>query len=502
MPSEKHPKAKSVESLRHAEYYDMQRTFDELYTRSQAREVFDNLMELILSKDNIMLAYRNIKSNSGSATPGTDRLRITDIGRLPADEVVARVRKIVRGGTNGYTPRSVRRKEIPKPNGKTRPLGIPCIWDRLIQQCIKQVMEPICEAKFSSNSYGFRPNRSVENAIAAIYRLMQRSGLYYVVEFDVKGFFDNVRRSYSEFLGFKIRLRKKGKKHVVQSHMCDKAYKRVKADLVKQVGNIKFPRACRGESGEVHLFNSMVMGIQNYYRLATDISLDCNNIGRAVDIVLKNRLKAGKSHRLKKEGRDLTKSEIQRYGKSKRLRYLAQSKEPVYPISYIRCKKPMDLKRNVCAYTPQGRSEIHNDLQMDTTLLLQLMKATAYSRSAEYMDNRISLFSAQQGKCAVTGKTFESVSDIHCHHKRPKSLGGTDCYGNLVLVLAPVHELIHATNKSAIDSRLSVLKLNRQQLAKLNRLRISAEVKPIDSEEIALELNSHNGMTKEIKKTV
>ena len=138
MPSEKHPKAKSVESLRHAEYYDMQRTFDELYTRSQAGEVFDNLMELILSKDNIMLAYRNIKSNSGSATPGTDRLRITDIGRLPADEVVARVRKIVRGGTNGYTPRSVRRKEIPKPNGKTRPLGIPCIWDRLIQQCIKQ----------------------------------------------------------------------------------------------------------------------------------------------------------------------------------------------------------------------------------------------------------------------------------------------------------------------------------------------------------------------------
>lgn len=138
MPSEKHPKAKSVESLRHAEYYGMQRTFDELYARSQAGEVFDNLMELILSKDNIMLAYRNIKSNSGSATPGTDRLRITDIGRLPADEVVARVRKIVRGGTNGYTPRSVRRKEIPKPNGKTRPLGIPCIWDRLIQQCISK----------------------------------------------------------------------------------------------------------------------------------------------------------------------------------------------------------------------------------------------------------------------------------------------------------------------------------------------------------------------------
>ena len=72
----------------------------------------------------------------------------------------------------------------------------------------------------------------------------------------------DVRRSYSEFLGFKIRLRKKGKKYVVQSHMCDKAYKKVKASLTKQVGNIKFPRKGRGEAGEVRLFNSMVMGIQ------------------------------------------------------------------------------------------------------------------------------------------------------------------------------------------------------------------------------------------------
>lgn len=195
MPNEKKPKTKYVEYLRHAEYYDMQSTFDELYARSQAGEIFDGLMDVILSRENILLAYRNIKSNTGSFTPGTDKLKISDIGKLTADEVTARVRRIVKGGKNGYTPRSVRRKEIPKPNGSTRPLGIPCIWDRLVQQCIKQVMEPICEARFSNNSYGFRPNRSVENAIAAIYRLMQRSGLYYVVEFDIKGFFDNVDHS-------------------------------------------------------------------------------------------------------------------------------------------------------------------------------------------------------------------------------------------------------------------------------------------------------------------
>ena len=73
--------------------------------------------------------------------------------------------------------------------------GIPCIWDRLVQQCIKQVMEPICEAKFSDNSYGFRPNRSVEHAMQRTYTMLQRMNLHYVIEFDIKGFFDNVNHS-------------------------------------------------------------------------------------------------------------------------------------------------------------------------------------------------------------------------------------------------------------------------------------------------------------------
>ena len=77
MPNEKKPKTKCVESLRHAEYYDMQSTFDELYARSQAGEIFENLMDVILSRENILLAYRNIKSNTGSITPGTDRGRIS-----------------------------------------------------------------------------------------------------------------------------------------------------------------------------------------------------------------------------------------------------------------------------------------------------------------------------------------------------------------------------------------------------------------------------------------
>ena len=166
--------------------------YNDLYERAKNGEHFTNLMPLVLSRENILLAYRNVKNNTGSKTAGTDKLTIADISKLTPEEVTAKVKYMVSGTKRGYRPKSVRRKDIPKPNGKTRPLGIPCIWDRLIQQCFKQVLEPICEAHFSKHSYGFRPNCSAENAIADTYQRLQKSKLHYVIEFDIKGFFDNV----------------------------------------------------------------------------------------------------------------------------------------------------------------------------------------------------------------------------------------------------------------------------------------------------------------------
>ncbi len=174
--------------LRYSEYYDLQDCFDKLYLKSKQGDVFTNLMEIISSEENIRLAYRNIKRNSGGRTSGVDRLNIKDIEKMPAEKLV----EIIRRKLQFYKPKAVRRVEIPKPNGKTRPLGIPTIIDRLVQQCVLQVLEPVCEAKFHERSNGFRPNRSAEHALAQCYRMVQKQNLHFVVDVDIKGFFDNV----------------------------------------------------------------------------------------------------------------------------------------------------------------------------------------------------------------------------------------------------------------------------------------------------------------------
>lgn len=139
----------------------------------------------------------------------------------------------------------------------------------------------------------------------------------------------------------------------------------------------------------------------------------------------------------------------------------------------------MNKKRSICAYTAEGRKGIHDNLRINVSLMFQLMCQPLYNRSAEYADNRISLFSAQWGKCAVTGQDFQTLSDIHCHHKIPRKNGGNDKYENLVLVLEPVHRLIHATQEETICMYLKILNLDKKQVKKLNELRDKAGLKPI-----------------------
>ena len=603
------------QKLRNNEYYDMQSVFDELYENSLAKCEFKNLISIITTEENIRLAYRNLKKNAGSRTPGTDGKTIANLAEMSESELI----HVVQKKFEWYQPQSVRRKEIPKGNGKTRPLGIPTIMDRLIQQCILQVMEPICEAKFCDTSNGFRPNRGVENALAQAEKHMQTSNLHIVIDIDIKGFFDNVnhgkllrqiwamgihdkkllciisamlkaevagigfpekgtpqggiispllsnivlneldwwitsqwvgmptrheysgkihengtkdqskkyrelrktklkecyivryaddfkifckkhidavklfeatkawlkdrlgldispekskivnlKHDYSDFLGFRIKVHKgKGNKYVVVSHIALKALDKIKESAKEKVKAIQHSSGEMEEFKVVNDYNSFVMGVHNYYRMATAASPDIQQLAFEIKIAIKNRLQ----ERVQRRKNQNIPTYAKRYAKSKEIRFIG--KNILLPIGYMQHHPPIHKKKSVNKYTADGRAEIHKNLEsVDMTILHILMRNPNMSASAEYNDNRISLYVAQQGKCAVTKERL-SLEDIHCHHKLPKSLGGGDDYANLIILHERIHRLVHATQEETISAIMQTVQLDKRQLDKLNKLRKS-----------------------------
>jgi len=610
-------------ALRYAEYYDLTAVFDKLYAESEKGKIFTNLVEIISSKDNILLAYRNLKRNKGSLTKGVDGLNIWDLEKIETEKFVRMIQKRF----SCYQPRKVKRVEIPKDNGDTRPLGIPSIWDRVIQQCVLQVLDPICEAKFYKCSNGFRPNRSAEHAIAQCMRMMQIQKLHFVVDIDIKGFFDNVnhtklrkqmwtmgirdksllciiskmlkspivlpnksiifpqkgtpqggvlspllsnivlneldwwitsqwqemplplvpknfnanggrnrgnenkamrktklkemyivryaddfkifcrarsdadkvfiatknwlkerlkldvnmqkskvvnlKKNYTEFLGFKLKVVPKGDKFKVRSHMCDKARQRTQEVLKNMVKDIQRPMDSKETYKAINRFNAMIIGKHRYYRIATCVCIDFHEIAFHLNKVWKTRLKK----RLKKKG-NLKRGYIYDvYGKSKQMRFV--DGYPIVPIAYIKTKNAMHLKRGICNYTPDGRNLIHKPLGVDLSILKALMLEKYDNQSVEFMDNRISLYAAQYGRCAVTGKILEK-DEIHCHHKIPKIINGVDRYENLIITHKDVHTLIHATTPKTIGKYITLINPDDKQLNQINKLRKLAELSEIE----------------------
>lgn len=646
---------KSIGKLRHQEYYNKEEEFQQLYNKSKNNEIFTNLIEKIFDEENILLAYRNIKKNGGSKTPGTDGLTIEDISILKPEEVIQKIRNIV-FNENGYKPRPVRRKEIPKPNGKIRPLGIPAIWDRLIQQCILQILEPICEAKFSHNSFGFRPERSCENAIKRSVQLMQASQNYYVVELDIQGFFDNVnhsklikqiwslgihdkkliwiikqilkaeiklpngklivpdkgtpqggilspllaninlnefdkwveskfeyhpkateletvsirqngkkclnkshgyrrmretlkkkevwivryaddirlfcktkeealsikeasriwlnkrlklelsedktrivnvRKHRMEFLGFELKLKKntKSKKWTIESHISKKSLIRIENKLKNQLEKVVHANGKIDEIKQLTVYNSMVLGIQNYYKISTRVSIDLNHVQQVLYRNMYNKFKNKNSSgtRFVKKGRELSLAEKKIYGRYKSNRYIkgCGNDEPIYQIGCVRYQAPSGC-RNIIEdniYTEIGRNQIHKNIDGSIELLIPLMKSRKYvqNENIEYYDNKISLYSAQNGKCAISEKVFQEVNEIHTHHKIPKSQGGKDNYQNLILIRDDYHKLIHASKLETIVDYIRKLQIDANQLRKINNLRNKIGLKEIKTTHKQLE---------------
>ena len=144
------------------------------------------LLEEILSKENMTQAYRKVKANKGAS--GVDGIGVEEIDEYLREnwvEIREKIRK------RKYQPQPVRRVEIPKPNGGVRNLGIPTVIDRMIEQAIAQKLSPIAEAHFSEHSYGFRPERRAQQAVIQLLEYLN-DGYEYIVDIDLEKFFDNV----------------------------------------------------------------------------------------------------------------------------------------------------------------------------------------------------------------------------------------------------------------------------------------------------------------------
>lgn len=172
---------------------ELKQTLDFLYEKSKEGIAFTGLVEAMVNEVTIVTAIHNIKSNKGSKTAGVDQMKMDKHLQMPRDELIA----LIRDNFSNYRPKPARRVYIPKKNGKQRPLGIPTILDRIIQECVRIVIEPICEARFYPHSYGFRPYRAQKHAIRDIINVINASTYsqdqpVWAVEGDIKGCFDNI----------------------------------------------------------------------------------------------------------------------------------------------------------------------------------------------------------------------------------------------------------------------------------------------------------------------
>jgi group II intron reverse transcriptase/maturase len=180
----KHCDCPQIDSAEHEGYGEVHRSFLSIWKERDSAQ--PELLERILDKDNLNRAYKRVKANKGA--PGIDGITVDEIGDYLRENQKAIIERIKKGK---YTPDPVRRKEIPKPDGGIRKLGIPTVKDRIFQQAITQQLMPIYEPQFSERSYGYRPGRSAKDAIKKVKEHAE-AGFKHAVLLDLSKYFDTI----------------------------------------------------------------------------------------------------------------------------------------------------------------------------------------------------------------------------------------------------------------------------------------------------------------------
>lgn len=222
----------------------------------------------------------------------------------------------------------------------------------------------------------------------------------------------NLKTEYSEFLGFKMKVWQKNNQWVVKSHISDKSLKRCKEKIKERIKDIQKSPSIEN----ANKYNATILGLHQYYKIATLVCLDFKKIAFGLKKSLECRTRANINFNGTKN-----KAFTKYYGNFKgKVMYVQNI--ALFPISYISTKAPLCFTQDICNYTPKGRAKIHDNLKnINYTTLKYIMKNPIISEDEEFNDNRISLYVGQGGKCNVTGKILE-IGNMEVHHKIPKSV--------------------------------------------------------------------------------
>lgn len=210
---------------RFSQYYGTYERTCNNYEKSKQNKIFNNLWRQVLSRKNILYAFKRMSTNPGRNTPGPDGLKYNDIKFKEFDKVEKEILKHL----HGRVKPEGRTKKIPKKNGKYRTLGIANIYDRLAQQCIYNILEPIVEAKYYPTNYGYRRDISAKKCIADIWQTVFNTFNGYVFDADITSFFDNVHlddclNSLRKNFGVKDKVLLQGIKMIMSMQMDGKKY--------------------------------------------------------------------------------------------------------------------------------------------------------------------------------------------------------------------------------------------------------------------------------------